>query len=974
MEFLLNNTYHGFKLIEERQIEELKGVGRIFEHEKSGARLFSIQNEDDNKIFTVSFRTPPYDNTGVPHILEHSVLCGSRKFPTKEPFVELIKGSLNTFLNAFTFSDKTMYPVGSTNDKDFMNLMNVYLDAVFYPNLHNTPEILMQEGWHYEIENKEEPLTYKGVVYNEMQGAFSSPEGILFRKIQESLFKDTIYSNESGGDPEFIPNLTQEQFVAFHKKYYHPSNSYITLYGNGDLDNQLKFIDDEYLKDFDKMVVDSKIDLQKPYMERKEVEVPYSLSAEEDEKDKTFLSLNFVAGTSKDDIDHLGMDILEYLLLENPASPLKNALISSKIGKDVFGFFDSSIIQPVFSVVIKNSNPEKKDEFEKIVFDTLQKLVNEGIDKKLIEACINITEFKLREGESGYPKGLLNAMVAMDSWLYDGDPFLFIQYDRLIKTIREKAENGYFEQLIKKYLLNNAHSTLLVLKPEKGLGDKKQKELVEKLKTIKDSLSDEELDKIIENTARLKKRQNTPDSEEALKTIPLLSIDDIEKNATKLDTEVKDVNGVKILKTNTFTNKIAYIMPVFDIGALEKDLVPYASLLGYILGKVSTENKNFMELANEININTGGIDFGAEAYVDNKDVDKYYRKFSIRAKALTDKVPELMKILSEVITSSKFDEYSRLHELIRELKSRIEMSILDRGHTVAFNRLISYFSPAGAYMEEVIGISFYKFLAELDKNFDTKKEEIKNNLEKASGIIFNKNNLIIGVVGENPEFNAAEQSLSELTDSLSHQVLQEVKYDFKVEPKNEGLLTPANVQYVAKGFNINKLGFNYSGTLIVAKTIISLDYLWNKVRVQGGAYGCSTRLSRGGNAGFSSYRDPNIEYTLDVYNNTEKYLKNFEASEREMTKYIIGTISNLDYPLSPAMKGEKALSQYIKGLKFDQIQKEREEVLSTNVDKIRELSKLFEELMKQNFYCVLGNENKIKENKELFNNLVTLFE
>lgn len=975
MSFELGKLYHGFKLIEQRDIKEINGVGRLFEHEKSGARLFSLKNDDDNKTFTISFKTPPYDSTGLPHILEHSVLCGSRKFPTKEPFVDLIKGSLNTFLNAFTFADKTMYPLASRNDKDFMNLMDVYLDAVFYPNLHKTKEILMQEGWHYEIENREDPLTYKGVVYNEMKGAFSSAEGVLFRKIQETLFKDTPYVNESGGDPEFIPDLTQEKFTEFHKKYYHPCNSYITLYGDGDLDKQLEFIDREYLKDFDRIDVDSHIDLQEPYAQRVEVEKAYSISADEDENDKTFFSLNFVAGNPENPVDHLGVDILEYLLLETQASPLKNALVEANIGKDVYGSFDTAILQPTLSIIVKNTNKDKKDEFLNIVTDTLQKLVDEGIDKKLIEACVNSTEFKLRENESSsYPKGIVYAMNCLESWLYGKDPFTFVEYDKLINEIRNRAENGYFEELIKKYLLDNKHSSMLTLVPDKELAGKNEAKLKEKLSNIKKSLSEEELDAIIKDVEVLKKRQNTKDSEEDLKTIPLLDLDDIDKNAEKIDTDICDINDIKLLHTKEFTNKILYLTATFDTSSIEENLVPYLRILSYSLGKLSTEKRNFDQLSNEININTGGVYFTADAYVDVNNEDKYYRKFSMRGKALTSKANDLIELMAEIISSTKFSEFNKIHELIRQLKSRIEMNMIERGHRVAFNRLISYFSPAGSYMENINGIGFYKFISDLEKNFESKKEEIKNNLEQISRIVFNKNNLIISVVGEEEELTALKDNINKILQVLGNEKLEPKEYNFKVERKNEGILTPANVQYVAKGFNINKIGYSYNGKLSVARTIISLDYLWNKVRVQGGAYGCASLITRGGNAGFASYRDPNLKETLEAYNETSEYLNSFEATDREMTKYIIGTISELDYPLSPSVKGEQALGNYIKGLTQEQIQEERNEVLSTTVNDIKDTGKLFADLMKEDFYCVIGNEDKIKENKDIFNNIITLFE
>lgn len=968
------SNLHGFKLIEEREIKELNGVARLFEHEKSGARLVNIKNDDDNKVFSISFRTPPEDNTGVPHILEHSVLCGSRKFPTKEPFVELIKGSLNTFLNAMTFPDKTMYPIASRNEKDFFNLMDVYLDAVLYPNLYNTPEILMQEGWHYDLEDKNKDLSYKGVVYNEMQGAFSSPEGVLMRKIQESLFKDTIYNFESGGDPDFIPDLTQKDFVAFHKKYYHPSNSYIFLYGNGDIEKELEFIDEKYLKDFDRITVNSEINVQKPYDKMQEITHAYSISKDEDDKDKTFLSLNFAVGRSTDPELYLAFSILEYLLMDNAAAPIRKALISAGVGKDIFGMYDNSIIQPSFSVVVKGANESDQTRFKDIVMNTLRKLVKEGIDKKLIEACININEFRLREAETGgYPKGLIYNMNMLDSWLHEGDPFVHLQFEETLTKIKSALTTNYFEELIDKYMLNNPHSTMLVLKPEKGLADKKEKELKKKLKEIKKSLTDYQLDEIVAQTKKLKERQMTPDTEENLETIPLLSLEDIEKKAESIPQEVKSINKTKVLHQDIFTNKIAYVDFVFDTATVEEDLIPYITLLSRLIGKVDTESHNYSDLSNEININTGGIYLAPQAYADVNKSFVVHKKMLVKAKALSHKIPEMMQLVAEIIGTSKFDDKARIKEIIQETKSRIEMTIFDRGHSVTANRLASYFSPSGSYVDKLEGLSFYNFIADLDKNLDEKFSDIKFNLERLSKVIFNKVNMIINITSEQEEYDAVLKNMDEVFEVLTTQTLPTIIYKFAAERKNEGLLTPGNVQYVAEGFNFISLGYKYSGKLKVMKTIISLDYLWNKVRVQGGAYGCMVSITRGGNMVFVSYRDPNIKETLGAYDGAYEYLQNFKCSSREMIKYIIGTISDLDSPLTASRKGDEALSNYIRGLTQNQIQRERDEVLNIKEEDIRELAAIVKNVMDQKYYAVMGNENKITDNKEMFNNITTVF-
>lgn len=971
----LNKVYHGFRLLEQKDIKEINSKASIFEHEKSGARLFHLQNDDDNKVFAITFRTPPEDSTGVPHILEHSVLCGSRKFPSKEPFVELIKGSLNTFLNAFTFPDKTMYPVASRNSKDFRNLMDVYLDAVLYPNIYKTPEIMMQEGWHYELESKEDDLTYKGVVYNEMKGAFSSPESILMRKVQESLFPDTPYGVESGGDPDNIPDLTQEQFTAFHKKYYHPSNSYIYLYGDMNVEEQLQFINDEYLKDFDRIEVTSQIKEQVSFKEERRLELDYPISENEKEEDKTFLSLSFVVGKATDKILTANFEILEHMLLETPAAPLKKALIEANLGKDVFGSFDTSILQPTLSIVVKNSNLEKIGDFKKVIFDTLRNLVEKGIDKKLIESSINIKEFQMREAEfDGYPRGLVYGIKCMDSWLYDDNPILHLEYEEAFRKAKTGLIEHYFEELIEKYILNNPHSSLVIVKPKKGLSEQKAEELNKKLSDIKSKLSEEEINTIIKNTKQLKIRQETPDSKEVLEKLPLLSLEDIERKAEKLPTVEKENNGIKTLLHPVFTSGIGYVNLYFDSRVVPQDKLPYISLLASVLGKISTESLGYEELSNEINIHTGGIRFSGDAYAECGNSKVYHPKFVVRGKSLIEKLPRLMELTAEILSSSKFDDKKRLKELVQEMKSRMEMRMLQRGHTVAAKRACSYFSPIAKYEETLMGLSFYRFISDLENNFESKVGELVESLKQLSKLIFNKNNLLISFTSDEKDYAEFEKSSGKLLKSLGNEAPDYKEYNFEFKASNEGLMTSSKVQYVAKAYNFRELGYKYTGSLQVLKTIVGLDYLWNKVRVQGGAYGAFSSFSWGGNTVFMSYRDPNLTETLKAYDGSYDYVKSFEADEREMTKYIIGTISELDSPLTPAMKGLVADEYYIRHITDEAVQKERDEIIQTNNETIRGLADLIGDVTKQNYFCVLGSEEKIKANKDVFGSIVNIFD
>lgn len=971
----IGNIYSGFLLESEENIKEINSIGRLFIHQKSGAKLYSIENDDDNKVFSISFRTPVYNNTGVPHIIEHSVLCGSKKFPVKEPFVELAKGSLNTFLNALTFSDKTMYPVASKNIKDFYNLMDVYLDAVFHPDIYRTPEIFMQEGWHYDMENSESDISIKGVVYNEMKGAFSSPDTILAYEVQKSLFPDNNYGYESGGNPEYIPKLTYEEFINFHKKYYHPSNSYLYLYGNGDVMEELKFINDNYLNEYNSKRIDSEIKMQASIGKLSEVKKTYAISSNENPNSKTYLSLNFVCGTSEDTELYLAFDILEYLLLETPASPLKKAIIDNKIGKDVYGSFDNSINQPVLSIIVKNSNEELKQKFIDTVFDEFKQMIKNGIDKKLIEASINYAEFKLREADyHGMPKGLIYNMHVMDSWLYGNEPAAHLYYETALKNIKQALTTDYFEKLIEKYIINSNHSSLVVLAPEKGLSEAKENELHKTLLELKSKLSAQEINNIINETMKLKVRQNSKDPSEKLSAIPILSVKDIDKKAEELPLLRKKLDGVDILYHDINTNKIVYMNLYFDLSTVPYELLPYASLLSTILTKVSTKKYNLMELSNNINIYTGGISYHVDVFNDNNSSAVYYPKFCVKSKATSDNMHKLIELIEEINNNTKFDDSSRIKEIIEETKSRIEMVFMESGHILAAGRLASYYSASGKLQEQLQGVPYYRFISDIENKYEDIKEEIKNKLMEVYSYIFNKNNLLIGITCEANEFTDIELKLNKMLSQMKNEKLKTCCYEFEPSRANEGLMTPGKVQYVAKGYNFKKLGYKYTGKMAVLRTILRLDYLWNKVRVEGGAYGCFAGLQLSGNVYFVSYRDPNLKETLDVYDAADQYIKNFNVDAREMNKYIIGTISRLDFPLTPSMKGEQSEEDFIRKISIEDIQRERDEVLGTSIQDIRELNSIIEEVNKQNYYCVIGGEKKVRESSKLFGELIQLFQ
>ena len=967
MNFKTGKTYNGFKLLEERDVKEANSTSRLFTHEKTGAKLIYLSNEDNNKVFTIGFRTPPEDSTGVPHIIEHSVLSGSKKYRTKEPFMDLIKGSLQTFLNAMTYPDKTIYPVASRNDKDFHNLMDVYLDAVFNPRIYEMPEIFMQEGWHYEIMDKNDPIEYKGVVYNEMRGAYSSAESLLMERISQSLFPDTIYRHSSGGDPYVIPELTHENFLKFHSKYYHPSNSYIYLYGDGDILEHLSYIDKDYLSNFDKRDINTEIGIQSPVQD--DLVEYYPIAQDESDENKDYLSLNFVLGKATDQKDNLMNDILNDVLIDSTAGPIKEALINAGIGEDIIGS-SSGGIQPAFSIIAKNASEEQKNEFKQVIFDTLNKLVKEGIDKKLIEATINKLEYSLREAGGYATVGILYGFNIFDNWLYDGDPLANLEYEETIKFFREALKTNYYEDYLKKNFIENNHRSLVILKPQKGLAEEKDKILEEKLIAYKASLSVDELNILIEKNKALEKFQLSEDTIEDKSTIPKLSIEDVNSTPLQIDQDIYE-EDITILHHDLFTSGIIYLDLVFDLAHIDKDLVAYVSLLTQIIGNIDTKNYKYGDLSNEIYINTGGIYLNTSALSDTKS-DDFYPKLIVNSKVIRQKTSELFSLIKELITNTKLEDKKRIKEIINQIKSRIEMGIYESGHAVASSRVKSYFSKPAKYLELLSGLDFLWFIEDLAQNFDERSDIILENLQKVYDLVFNKNNLIVNITGEKEDLELVKKNLSIVKDVLNEEKYEKADLDLQIEKLNEGILSSSNVQYIAKGYNLKQLGYEYNGNMAVLSTILSRDYLHNWIRAKGGAYGAGISFNLKGDVSTFSYRDPNLMETLKVYDNTAEYLKNMNLGKEELTNYIIGTMNKLDPPLTASQKGQIGLSRFITHLEYKDAKRQMEEVLSTTEEQIKDYEGLLDKIMKQNYLCVFGNESKIRQNKEVFLNLVPL--
>lgn len=963
-----------YEILDEHRVEDVQSDGFILRHKKSGARIAILSNNDDNKVFYIGFRTPPEDETGVPHIIEHTTLCGSKKFPVKDPFIELAKGSLNTFLNAMTYPDKTVYPVASCNDQDFKNLMDVYLDAVFNPNITKYEEIFKQEGWHYELTGKDDELKINGVVYNEMKGAYSSPDEVLSSQIYRSLFPDNTYSKDSGGNPEYIPKLTYEAYLDFYHKYYHPSNSYIYLYGDMDVVERLEWLDKEYLSLYDYKKVNSEINKQPAFDEIKNVEAQYSITMDDSQENKTYLSYNRVVGDTLDEMLYQAFDVLDYALVSSPGAPVKQALIDAGIGDDVYGSYDAGILQPVFSFVAKNANASQADEFESIIENTLKEVVKTGINKKALLAGINSSEFKFREADFGqFPKGLLFGLNCLDSWLFDDmKPFIHLECLGTFAKLRKAVDTDYFEKLIQEYLLDNTHGSSVTVKPKRGLGNEREEALAKELSDYKASLSDEEIKKLIEDTEHLKKYQEEPSSDEDLRKLPMLTRADMKKNAMPFSNIEDELLDVKVVRHDIESNGIDYISFLFDAGDFAQSELGYLGFFTNALGLVSTEKYSYTDLANATNIYTGGISTGTASHPDIKDRNNFVFKFEVKLKVLEKNLDKALELMEQMLLSSDFTDTKRLGELVAQIKARLQANLSSSGHLVAAMRSMSSFSRYALYQDELKGIAFYRSICRIEKELSESPKSVSDKLAAIAKKLFARNRMLISFTGNNEAYCNAKPSLEKVIAGFDKMSAVGNQAEVHFNTAKEAFIDASQIQYVAKTGDFICEGYEYTGALRLLRIILSYDYLWINVRVKGGAYGCMNTFLRSGESYFVSYRDPNLSDTLDVYDRIPEYIKSFSPDERDMTKYIIGTFSALDTPMNPEAKGSRSLSAYLEGITYEQIQKERNEILNAQPEDIRRLADLVKAVLKKDSICVIGNENMIKESAGLFENVEKL--
>lgn len=960
----------GYRLVEKKFVKEINAECYLFEHIKSGAHVLKIATDDPNKTFSVAFKTVPESDAGTPHIMEHSVLNGSKNFPVKSPFDVLSKGSLNTFLNAMTYNDFTVYPVASLNGKDYFNLMHVYLDAVFNPLIYTDKRIFMQEGWHYELTGKKAPLEYKGVVYNEMKGAFSSPERELWYQIQKNLFPDNGYRFESGGYPSAIPSLTYEDFLNFHRNHYHPSNSYIFLYGDADMKEELAFIDKEYLSKYEKLPSIPDVTEQKPFTALREVTAVYPVIDGAPTEGQTYLSLNWVIGRGSDPATTMALDILADVLVNQESAPVRRALQEAGIGKDVYAT-TQNLQQNTFDIVVQNARETDRDSFRLVVMNTLKTIAEKGIDREALQGSLNRMEFRLREGNDAQ-KGLLYNIRAMAAWIYTGNPFPALEYDPQLAKLKEGLKNTYLEDMIRKEFVENPFGVLVTLVPKPGLEKEHAEAIRRELDDYRKKITEAEADTILKNTEELIAFQNREDNAAALATIPMLQLSDISKEAPWYDVSEQRDAGIPILFHKEFTNNVVYMNFWFDMKVLPQDMIPYAAMLSELLGKMDVDGYTYEQLDKALNIHTGGFNSGLSVFLPEYKDEQMLAKFRVQMKTTPDKLDSGLNLLSRILSSTRLDSRDRLGELLRRHQSQLEASVTQNGFGVARDRLESYFSQRGMFNDVSRGLGYYWFVTDLVKNYDADPAATITKLEQVRDLLFSKNNLIAGVTCGDEENRAFGAALPGLLSKLKDVPAAAKTWSFSPEPLNEGIQTASKVQYVLEGYDFNKLGLTWSGKWNVLSQILSTDYLQTRIRVVGGAYGGFSGISRTGSLYLASYRDPNLKETLDNYNGAVDYLSKFEADSTDMTRYIIGTISNVDYLMTPSEKGELAFRRYFEKTTREAVQKDRDDILTTTSADIRGMSQVIAGVTGKKVWCVYGNEDKVKNNKDLFRNLIKL--
>lgn len=953
---------HHFELIRSELIPELNSTGRLYRHGPTGAELLSLENDDENKVFGINFRTTPSDSTGVAHIMEHSVLGGSRKYPVKEPFVELIKGSLNTFLNAFTYPDKTCYPVASQNLQDFYNLVDVYLDAVFFPLINR--ETFQQEGWHYELENPGAPLAYKGVVYNEMKGAYSEPEGVLDQQCLQAIFPDNLYHHDSGGDPTRIPDLTYEAFKRFHDTYYHPSNARFYFYGDDDPQKRLELLDN-VLGGFVRLEVNSTIDLQPRYSQPRQVRAPYEATSAGDENGaKNLVAVNWLLPEAGDAGRTIGLEVLNHILTGTPASPLRKALIDSGLGEDLTGRgLESGSRQMFYSIGMKGVKGTDTEKVESLILETLSTLAQGGIDPETIAASLNTIEFSLRENNTGrYPRGLVVMLRALDHWLYDADPFSALRLDAPLAEVKSQvaAGEGYFEGLIRRYFLENLHRATVVLEPDPALAGRRAAAEQARLAAVRAALSPAELEAVAADTAALKRRQETPDSAEALATIPTLKLSDLDSSVRKIPSQETQAAETPILYHDLFTNGILYLDLGFNLHTLPQDWLPYIPLFGRALTEMGTQSETFVQLIQRIGRATGGI--RVEPFVSaapgRKEAESW---LFLRSKAMVPQAGELLQILADILGGVRLNDRERFKQMALEEKASLESGLVRAGHRVVNTRLKAHFHEAGWVNEQTGGLSYVFFIRNLLAQIEQDWPSVLANLESIRDRLFNRRSLVANVTLDAGGWASVQPQLAEFIARLPAATSSPVAWAPGTLPSAEGFSIPSQVNFVGKAGSLFQAGYRFNGSMYAILQYLQSTWIHEKVRAQGGAYGGYAVFDPyAGVMSFLSYRDPNLESTLAIYDQTPGFLRQLVLDPAELVKSIIGAVGELDAYQLPDAKGYSALLRNLLGVSDEWRQARRDELLGASPADFKALVEALDTVSHNGQVAVLGSAEALQ--------------
>jgi Zn-dependent M16 (insulinase) family peptidase len=952
---------HGFELAREEAIAEIASTARLYRHRKTGAELLSLVNSDENKVFGATFRTPPEDSTGVAHILEHSVLCGTRKYPVKDPFAELAKSSLSTFLNAMTYPDKTTYPTASTNLQDFYNLVDVYLDSVFHPRLGR--EAFLQQGWHYEIEAAQGNMFYKGVVFNEMKGAYSSPDSVLATWSQRCLYPDNTYGVDSGGDPKHILDLTYDKLQAFHRRYYHPSNARLYFYGDDDPDERLRKLD-AVLSEFEPIEIDSSVPLQ-PRLEAPRRIARTFASGEGDEKGRrAMVTVNWMLDEVGDCTADLALRILDHILIGTPASPLRKALLECGLGEDLAGGgIDQDLRQAMFSAGLKGIAAADAGKVEALILDTLKTLATNEIDRATVEASLNTVEFRMREQNSGgFPRGLALMLHAMRPWLHGSDPFAALAFEAPLRAIKGGLAAGerLFEGMIERQLLANRHRCTVILEPDPAQAGREDTEERMRLERERTAMTAGDVAKLVAETAALRRQAETPDPAEALATIPTLRLADIERTLRTVPTSQRSIAGTRVLTHELATNGIVYLDLGLDLGVLPPDLLPWVQLFGAALLETGAGNRDFVTLTQDIGRMTGGIRSSAFALTESGS-DRAQCWLFLRGKATSERAADLVSLLGDVLMHPRLDNRERIHQLVLEQKASTESRVVPAGSHLARLRLAAALYPSGLAEERMFGVSYLEFLRDLAQRFEAAWPTITSTLERIRATLVNRTTMLVNATAEAAGLARLEPHLAGLLEGLPTATPLPATWHPMECHTGEGLTIPAKVNYVVKGARLSQLGFTPKGSTHVVKSYLDINWLWHKVRVQGGAYGGGCVLDRRSTLfAFYSYRDPNLLQTLDVYDGTPDFLRSAKISPSELERCIIGTIGEIEPYRLPDAKGFEAMQRHLIGDTDAVRQRVRDEVLSTTVADVRAFADVAAEIAQRGRVVVIGSKTSIE--------------